>query len=201
MCSTWSEYGHFDLQQGLHLFLIECPCLPATPAVFCLSACLCLSLSFSLFQVLSFKGFASIITSPCLHASLSTEIWQPLHGTCRCGAGDVDHGCPSGEKKRPSQSQQKQTLTGKLPASWSLDLLYFKGWRFVVGGWWRLMAVGGWRLVPGGATTTGPDATHPPAICQNLGWGGVGAGGGGGHIQGPGPVAPPGGWWLMRFGG
>ena len=30
----------------------------------------------------------------------------------------------------------------------------------------------------GGATTTGPDATHPPAICQNLG-GGVAGGGGG----------------------
>ena len=42
---------------------------------------------------------------------------------------------------------------------------------------------------PGGATTTGPDATHPPTIFQNLGGG---RGGGGGCIQGPGPAAPPG---------
>ena len=34
-------------------------------------------------------------------------------------------------------------------------------------------------LKQGGATTIGPDATHPPAICQNLpGGGGVGAAGG-----------------------
>ena len=31
----------------------------------------------------------------------------------------------------------------------------------------------------GGATTTGPDATYPPAICQNSGGGGGGGGGGG----------------------
>ena len=37
--------------------------------------------------------------------------------------------------------------------------------------------------VHGGATTTGPDATHPLAICQNLR--------GGGLIQGPGLAAPP----------
>ena len=40
----------------------------------------------------------------------------------------------------------------------------------------------------GGATTTGPDATHPPAICQNSG-GGVGGGGGswgGGSSRGSG---------------
>ena len=65
------------------------------------------------------------------------------------------------------------------------------------------------RRGTGGATTTGPDATPPPAICQNLwggggrswggvqprvGGGGVPAGGGGGgvcRIQGPGPAAPP----------
>ena len=71
---------------------------------------------------------------------------------------------------------------------------------------------------PGGATTTGPDATTPPAICQNGGVGGrwrggklgrgggvrathyyhmhtsrAGGGGAGGcRIQGPGPAAPPG---------
>ena len=33
---------------------------------------------------------------------------------------------------------------------------------------------------PGGATTTGPDATPPPAICQNLRGGQLGRGGGGG---------------------
>ena len=42
----------------------------------------------------------------------------------------------------------------------------------------------------GGATTIGPDATHPPAICQNLRGGGGGQGGG--RIQGPGPAAPRG---------
>ena len=52
--------------------------------------------------------------------------------------------------------QQKRTFTGTLSASWSWDLLYFKGWlgggwwRSAVGGWWRLAAVGGWRLVSGG---------------------------------------------------
>ena len=38
---------------------------------------------------------------------------------------------------------------------------------------------------PGGATTNGPDATTPPAICQNSGggsWGGVQPGVGGGGI-------------------
>ena len=47
-------------------------------------------------------------------------------------------------------------------------------------------------LQHGGATTTGPDATHPPAICQNSGGGGGGAGGrsGGGQLGGVG-----GGFW------
>ena len=38
--------------------------------------------------------------------------------------------------------------------------------RVALGGW-RLVAIGGWGT--GGATTIGPDATHPPATCQNLG--------------------------------
>ena len=60
----------------------------------------------------------------------------------------------------------------------------------------------------GGATTTGPDATYPPAICQNSGGGGGGGGGqswrgvrpgvgggvrlgvGGGSYQGSGGVLP-----------
>ena len=48
------------------------------------------------------------------------------------------------------------------------------------------------RKIHGGATTTGPDATHPPAICQNSGGGGGGAGGrsGGGQLGGVG-----GGFW------
>ena len=41
----------------------------------------------------------------------------------------------------------------------------------------------------GGATTNGPDATTPPAICQNS-EGGGGGGLGGGRIQGPGPAVP-----------
>ena len=42
----------------------------------------------------------------------------------------------------------------------------------------------------GGVTTTGPDATHPLTIFQNLGGGGQ-RGWGGGRIQGPGPAPPP----------
>ena len=42
---------------------------------------------------------------------------------------------------------------------------------------------------PGGATTAGPDATPPPAICQNL-QGGGSAGGLGGRY-----------WQLGRWGG
>ena len=38
----------------------------------------------------------------------------------------------------------------------------------------------------GGATTTGPDATRPPAICQNSGRGGGGGGGGQGVVLGGG---------------
>ena len=56
------------------------------------------------------------------------------------------------------ERQYKRMPTGTLPASWSWDLLYFKGWRLVIGGWrlvaiggWRrLAAVGGWRLVVDG---------------------------------------------------
>ena len=33
-----------------------------------------------------------------------------------------------------------------------------------------------WVAGPGGATTTSPDATPPPAICQNWGGGGLGLG-------------------------
>ena len=56
------------------------------------------------------------------------------------------------EKKTPSSRQQKRTFTGRLSASWSWDLLHFKGWRLVaIGGWRRLAAVGsGWRLAIGG---------------------------------------------------
>ena len=43
----------------------------------------------------------------------------------------------------------------------------------------------------GGATTTGPDATYPPAICQNSWGGGVQPGVGGGSCRGLG-----GGVWL-----
>ena len=42
----------------------------------------------------------------------------------------------------------------------------------------------------GGATTTGPDATYPPAICQNSG------GGGGGGRVGGGPAGGRGGFWF-----
>ena len=52
----------------------------------------------------------------------------------------------------------------------------------------------------GGATTTGPDATYPPAICQNSGggggggrvWGGSGRGSGGGPGRGSGGGLKPG---------
>ena len=45
--------------------------------------------------------------------------------------------------------QNKRTFTGTLSASWSWDVLYFKGWRLAVGNWWQL-AVGCWRLVAAG---------------------------------------------------
>ena len=49
-------------------------------------------------------------------------------------------------KEKAASRQQKETFTGTLSASWSWDLLYFKDWRWAVGGW-RLVAVGvGWRL-------------------------------------------------------
>ena len=63
----------------------------------------------------------------------------------------------------------------------------------------------------GGATITGPDATPPPAICQNLGGGGcraVGGGwlegvGGGGRLEGLGGGRPEGvgGGGFGRWGG
>ena len=77
--------------------------------------------------------------------------------------------------------------------------------------------------VHGGVTTTGPDATHPPAICQNSGggggrgwiWGGLagrcrgGISAGGGGSQGGGACArpttttciPPGGLCVWGLGG
>ena len=75
----------------------------------------------------------------------------------------------------------------------------------------------------GRVTTTGPDATHPPAICQNSGGGGSGGGGrlggvgggfrpGGGGFEGGGACARPttttcipprgcvsGGWGVRRY--
>ena len=74
------------------------------------------------------------------------------------------------------------------------------GWQLAVGGW-RLAAVDGWQLATGGwwrhggATTTGPDATYPPAIFQNSGGGGAELGGGpaggrGGSGWGSGGVLP-----------
>ena len=62
----------------------------------------------------------------------------------------------------------------------------------------------------GGATTTGPDATYPPAICQNSGGGGVGGGGpaggrGRGSCRGSGgggvPAGGRGGVWPGVRGG
>ena len=47
------------------------------------------------------------------------------------------------------------------------------------------IARNGGCLKHGGATTTGPDATHPPTIFQNLG-GGRGSWGGGGFLPGVG---------------
>ena len=52
-----------------------------------------------------------------------------------------------------------------------------------------------WRDAPfphGRATTTSPDATHPPAICQNSGGGGPweGVAGGGGMVVRPGGGVP-----------
>ena len=54
----------------------------------------------------------------------------------------------------------------------------------------------------GGATTSGPDATHPPAICQNSGGGGVQGGclGGGGSAGGCRWGVRPGGG-FPRWGG
>ena len=51
------------------------------------------------------------------------------------------------------------------------------------------IARNGGCLKHGGATTTGPDATHPPTIFQNLG-GGRGSWGGGGFLPGVGGVWP-----------
>ena len=45
---------------------------------------------------------------------------------------------------------------------------------------------------PRGATTTGPDVTHPPTIFQNLGGGAVGGGGG--------PAGGRGGGFLLGSG-
>ena len=60
----------------------------------------------------------------------------------------------------------------------------------------------------GGATTTGPDATYPPAICQNSrggggqSWGGSGRGSGGGvPAGGRGGVKPGSGGGLPGVGG
>ena len=47
----------------------------------------------------------------------------------------------------------------------------------------------------GGATTIGPDATHPPATCQN--WRGGGGGGGGGGGSWPGGGGSAGGWFGL----
>ena len=51
------------------------------------------------------------------------------------------------------------------------------------------------RIQHGGATTTGPDATYPPAICQNSGGGGGGGRVGGGPAGGRGGPAGGGSGW------
>ena len=59
------------------------------------------------------------------------------------------HGCPYGgemKKKEGSFRQQKRAFAGTLSASQSWDLLYFKGSRLVVGGWWQLALGGPWGL-------------------------------------------------------
>ena len=89
-------------------------------------------------------------------------------GRCAARAGRWGQGCPEWGSYR----QQKRTSTGTLSASWSWDLLYFKGWRLAVGGW-RLAVGGGWRLwapqpPPNHRpppTTTQP-TTHPPPTHQ-----------------------------------
>ena len=54
----------------------------------------------------------------------------------------------------------------------------------------------------GGATTTGPDATHPPTIFQNLGGGGGQLGGGPSGVRGGGvPPGGQGGVWPGGYGG
>ena len=55
----------------------------------------------------------------------------------------------------------------------------------------------------GGATTTGPDATHPPTIFQNLGGGGAvgGEGGSSGGVGGGLAGGPGGGGVLQWVGG
>ena len=54
---------------------------------------------------------------------------------------------------------------------------------------------------PGGATTTGPDATPPPAICQNLGGGGGAVGGGSSRGSGGSSRGRGGGVFLPGVGG
>ena len=62
---------------------------------------------------------------------------------------------------------------------------------------WHVTVLSKWGTRGGGGTTTGPDATHPPTIFQNLGrgsWGGGGPagdpGGGGMFLPGIGGVWP-----------
>ena len=82
-----------------------------------------------------------------LHAKEYAQFW-PQKST------QFHRGCPKGGG-RGARTQGR--LSGMLSASWSWDLLYFKGWRLAVGVW-RLAAVGGgwwlevggwWRLVVG----------------------------------------------------
>ena len=69
-------------------------------------------------------------------------------------------------------------------------------------------AIGLRRWIHGGATTTGRDATYPPAICQNWGGGaelgggsGRGSGGGSGRESGGGPAGGWGGGSYQGLGG
>ena len=60
------------------------------------------------------------------------------------------------------RSRGRSLFSGHASASWSWDLLYFKGWRLAVGGgWWRLAAVG--RVI--GGSCLGPGSPRTP------GWG------------------------------
>ena len=141
-----------------------------------------------------------------LHFRLDSRIHCPP--PCRLRQ-QRPHKPPPLLQKRPARRPASHPRAGACPVRPEM------AWQRVRGAWLRQRTgglCGGRYMCPcpradalprhahGGPTTTGPDATHPPTICQNSGGGGAGGSSGGVRLGGVGGGFRPWGG-FPRWGG